>query len=106
MLQIFCWRSSGRGKDYIKITLQGTACDDVGWIHVASRQDPAANSSADLHTELLGSITGEGGTPWPAASRTGFLSMEMVFQLMVTEEISKGGERKVRHMFENVYKNK
>jgi hypothetical protein len=54
----------------------------------------------------LGSIKGEGGTSWPAASQTGFFSMEMVFQLKVTVEISKGGEKKVPHMFQNVYNNK
>jgi hypothetical protein len=54
----------------------------------------------------LGSIKGEGGTSWAAASQTGLFSMEIVFQLMVTQEISNGGVKEVPHMFENVYNNK
>jgi hypothetical protein len=50
----------------------------------------------------LGSIKAERGTFWPAASQTRFLSMEMVFQLMVTGESSKEGGKKVLRLFENV----
>jgi hypothetical protein len=51
-------------------------------------------------------MKGEGRTSWPTASQTGFFSMEMIFQLKVAEEISKGAKKKVPHMFENVYNNK